>query len=137
MWYTPNLRKKWDNPISWFSRVGSIHICFTFTAKHISSFPTEFSYVYLIIKVTHFFIHSFENFTMHNKIAQGDVNIFSHLTFFKFVYVFFFIDFTQNFSSNRLNIIKFVIYGFELIEIDTLHTRFQKFQFSRQKFDFL
>ena len=49
----------------------------------------------------------------------------------------FFIDFTQNFSSNRLNIIKFVIYGSELVEIDFLLTRFQKFQFSRQKFDFL
>ena len=73
---------------------------------------------------------------MKNKIAQGDVNIFSHLTFYKFVYVSF-IDFTQNFSSNRLNIIKFVIYGSELVEIDTLLTRFRKFQFSRQKIDFL
>ena len=27
--------------------------------------------------------------TFKNKIAQGDVNIFSHLTFYKFVYVFF------------------------------------------------
>ena len=49
----------------------------------------------------------------------------------------FFIDFTQNFSSNRLNNIKFVIYGSELVEIDTLLARFRKFQFSRQKFDFL
>ena len=61
-----------------------------------------------------------------NKIAQGDVTIFSHLTFLKFFYVFF-IDLTQNFSCNRLNIIKFVIYGSELIEIDTLLARFQKF----------
>ena len=28
----------------------------------------------------------------------------------------FFIDLTQNFSCNRLNIIKFVIYGSELID---------------------
>ena len=71
-----------------------------------------------------------------NKIAQGDVNIFSHLTILKIVYAFF-IDFTQNFSSNRLNIIKFVIYGSELVEINTLLARFRKFQFSRQKLDFL
>ena len=49
----------------------------------------------------------------------------------------FFIDFTQNFSSNRLNIIKFVFYGSELVEINTLLARFRKFQFSRQKLDFL
>ena len=49
----------------------------------------------------------------------------------------FFIDFTQNFSFNRLNIIKFVIYGSELVEINTLLARFRKFQFSRQKLDFL
>ena len=72
--------------------------------------------------------------SIKNKIAQGDVAIFSHLTLLEFVYVFFFIDFTQNFSSNRLNNIKFVIYGSELVEIDTLLTRFQKFA---PKFDFL
>merc|ERR1712240_855394 len=71
-----------------------------------------------------------------NKIAQGDVNIFSHLTILKIVYAFF-IDFTQNFSSNRLNIIKFVIYGSELVEIDTLLARFRKFKFSRKNSIFL
>ena len=75
-------------------------------------------------------------FKLKNNIAQGDVNIFSHLTILKIVYAFF-IDFTQNFSSNRLNIIKFVIYGSELVEINTLLARFRKFQFSRQKLDFL
>ena len=74
--------------------------------------------------------------SIKNKIAQGDVAIFSHLTLLEFVYVFF-IDFTQNFSSNRLNIIKFVFYGSELVEINTLLARFQNFQFSRQNFDFL
>ena len=53
--------------------------------------------------------------------------------FFKIRSCVFLIDFTKNFSSNRLNIIKFVIYGSELVEIDTLLTRFRKFQFSRQK----
>ena len=45
-----------------------------------------------------------------NKIAQGDVNIFSHLTFFSFIYMLV-IDLTKTLSSNRLNIIKFVFYG--------------------------
>ena len=58
------------------------------------------------------------------------------MTILKIVYAFF-IDFTQNFSFNRLNIIKFVIYGSELVEINTLLARFRKFQFSRQKLDFL
>ena len=49
----------------------------------------------------------------------------------------FFIDVTQNLSSNRLNIIEFVIYGSELAEIDTLLAELRKFQFSRQNFDFL
>ena len=74
--------------------------------------------------------------SIKNKIAQGDVAIFSHLTLLEFVYVFFY-RFHPNFSSNRLDNIKFVIYGSELVEIDNLLARFQKFQFSRQKFDFL
>ena len=66
------------------------------------------------------YIQSFDHF---NKIAQGDVTIFSHLTFLKIVHVLF-IDLTRNLSSNRLNTIKFVIYGSELVEIDTLLARF-------------
>ena len=54
-----------------------------------------------------------------------------------FMCCFFFIDLTQKVSSNRQNTIKFVIYGSELVEIDTLLARFQKFLFSRQKFEFL
>ena len=50
---------------------------------------------------------------------------------------FFFIDLTQNVSSNRLNTIKFVIYRSELVEIDILLARFRKCQFLHQNVDFL
>ena len=45
--------------------------------------------------------------TKINKIAQGDVNIFSQLTFFKFLT--YFAPLAVNDASNRLNIIIFAI----------------------------
>ena len=51
----------------------------------------------------------------------------SNMTFSVFFCHFFF----RNYSSNRQNIIKFVISGSELVEIDTSLARFQKFYFWR------
>ena len=48
-----------------------------------------------------------------NKIAQGDVSIFSQLT----IFLFFFL---RKYLFDQQNIVKFVIYGSELVEIDTL-----------------
>ena len=55
---------------------------------------------------------------MNNKIAQGDVSrpIFSQLTFFLCEKTTYLID---------KNIVKFVIYGSELVEIDTLLAQFK------------
>ena len=64
-----------------------------------------------------------------NKIAQGDVNIFSQLTFFFIFDIFVFL--TGNDASNRLNIIIFVISRSLLVEIDTSLALFQKFYFWR------
>ena len=65
-----------------------------------------------------------------NKIAQGDVSIFSQLTPFRiFIFLFFFLFFFfygKN-LSNRQNIIKFEIYGSELVEIDIFLAQFQNF----------
>ena len=47
-----------------------------------------------------------------NKITQGDLNIFSHFTFYLDISAIFFV-------SNWLNIIKFVISRSILVEIDT------------------
>ena len=62
--------------------------------------------------------------TIINKIAQGDVNIFSELTFFKFLT--FFAPLTGNDASNRLNIIIFAISRSISVEIDTSLALFQK-----------
>ena len=57
-------------------------------------------------------------FTMLNKIAQGDVSKFSQLTFFFFL--------NGKYLSDRQNIVEFVIYGSELVEIDTLLAKFAR-----------
>ena len=55
--------------------------------------------------------------TFEYKIAKGDGNIFSHLTFFSILT--FFATLTGNDASNRLNIIIFVISRSISVEIDT------------------
>ena len=62
-----------------------------------------------------------------NKIAQGNVNIFSHLTFF--ILTFYFVISAilfGNDASNWLNISKLVISMSILVEIDTPLALFQK-----------
>ena len=64
-----------------------------------------------------------------NKIAQGDVNIFSQLTFFLIIDIF--AHLTGNDASNRLNIIIFAISRSISVEIDTSLALFQKKKFWR------
>ena len=58
-----------------------------------------------------------------NKIAQGNVRIFSQLTIFIYLFIFFF--FYEKYLSNRQSIVKFVIYGSRLVGIDTLLVKFK------------
>merc|ERR1712115_592931 len=58
-------------------------------------------------------------------MAQGDVNIFSHLTIFSF-FLHFLAFFSGNDASNRLNIIIFVISRSISVVIDTSLALFQK-----------
>ena len=57
-----------------------------------------------------------KNVLKNNKIAKGDVNIFSHLTFFSILN--FFAALTGNDASKRLNTIEFVISRPISVEID-------------------
>jgi len=68
-----------------------------------------------------------------NKIAQGDVNIFSHLTFKK--KITFFATLIGNDASNRLNISTFVGSRLISVEIGTSLALFKKNIFSGH-FDF-
>ena len=68
-------------------------------------------------------------FICKNKIARGDVNIFSHL-FFLFFFTFdIFRHFKKKNLTNRQSKIKFVVNESISIEIDTLLACFQIFRF--------
>ena len=64
--------------------------------------------------------------TNGNKIAQGDVNIFSHLTFSPLHPLYI-----PKLTSNRQNNSKFVLCRSELVYVDTLLVRIRKFYFWR------